>query len=470
MPVFAAIDLGASSGRVVAGRLDGGRVALEELHRFANRPVRLPDGLRWNLLALFEEALSALRGRSLDGVGVDTWGVDYALVDEHGRVLGLPFHYRDDRTDGMVARAFERVPQADQYAVTGIQTMPINTVFQLLADEGSAALAAAHAIALVPDLLAYWLSGSMANERTNASTTGLLDARTGEWAHELIARLRLPARLFGALVEPGTELGPVLAHHDFSAPVYAVASHDTAAAYAGTPVRDEHAAILSSGTWSLLGVELPAPVLGDPELTNERGVDGTIRLLKNVMGLWLEQECARAWDAPFAELHRAAQEAPADVPLFDPDDEAFLKPGDMPARIAAACGRPEMSRGETMRSIFVSLACKYRRVLERLEAASGRELRTIHVIGGGARNALLCRLTADLTGREVLAGPVEATALGNVLVQARAAGYLGSPAEMRAVAAASIRPTPFEPSIGRDEADATYGRFLDVTRLAAPTT
>jgi rhamnulokinase len=442
---FAAIDLGASSGRVVAGRLENGRLRVLELHRFPNRPVCLPDGLRWNLLHLFTEALEALRGRSFAGVGVDTWGVDYALLDGHGRVLGLPYHYRDERTEGMVERAYARVPREECYAVTGIQTMPINTVFQLLADEGSAALAEAEAIALGPDLLAYWLSGELANERTNASTTALLDARTGEWAHELIARLGLPTRPFGELVEPGTELGPVLARHDVSAPVFAVASHDTASAFAATPVRDEHAAILSSGTWSLLGLELPGPVFSDPELTNERGVDGTIRLLKNVMGLWLEQECARVWDAEYAELHRAAAECTGDVPTFDPDDERFLRGGDMPAMIAQACGR-ELTRGEIVRSIYVSLAAAYKSVLQRLEAVSGRDIRTIHVIGGGARNTLLCQLTADVTGREVLAGPVEATALGNVLVQARASGELGSLEDMRAVSAASFEPVHYEPS------------------------
>src|SRR4051812_44478045 len=443
---FAAIDLGASSGRVVAGSLADGTIALKELHRFPNRPVRLPDGLRWNLLHLFSEAVAALRGRAFAGVGVDTWGVDYALLDADGRVLGLPYHYRDDRTDGMVERAYGRVAQADCYAVTGIQTMPINTVFQLLAEEGSAALTAAEAIALVPDLLALWLSGELANERTNASTTALMDARSGEWAHALIRRLGLPTRPFGALVEPGTRLGPVLSHHGFEASVYAVAGHDTASAFVATPVRDEHAAILSSGTWSLLGVELPGPVFSDPQLTNERGVDGTIRLLKNVMGLGLEQECARVWDAGFAELHAAARAVTGTVPVFDPDDEQFLRGGDMPAMIEQACGRRDMSRGEIVRSIYLSLAYKYRLVLERLEAASGREVRTLHVIGGGAQNALLCQLTADVTGREVLAGPVEATALGNVLVQARAAGELASLADMRAVSAASLTPVHFEPS------------------------
>ncbi len=474
-PAYAAIDLGASTGRVVTGRLDGDRVVLEERHRFANRPVRLPDGVRWNLLHLFSEALQGLsRAGALRGVGVDTWGVDYALLDGRGRVLGLPFHYRDARTDGMIERAFARVPAADLYGVTGIQTLPINTVFQLLAEGDSAALGAAQRIALVPDLLAFWLSGEVANERTNASTTGLLDARSGEWATGLIERLGLSTAPFGALVEPGTTLGPLLPHHRLGdAPVHAVASHDTASAYVAAPVRDERAAILSSGTWSLLGLELPAPVLTaaarEANLTNERGVDGTTRLLKNVMGLWLEQECARVWGAGFEELHGLAAEAPEDVPLFDPDDPSLLAPDDMPAAIAAACaragGRRPADRGEVVRAIAVSLACKYRLVLERLEAVTGRDVARLHVIGGGARNALLCQLTADVTGREVLAGPVEATALGNVLVQLRAAGELGSLADMRAVADASTEPIVDEPAADRDAADATYGRFLERSGL-----
>jgi rhamnulokinase len=478
-PTFGAIDLGASSGRVVAGRLDGDRIALEELSRFPNRPVALPDGLRWNLLHLFTESLDGLRrAGSLRGIGVDAWGVDYALLDGRGRVLGLPFHYRDARTGGMIERAFARVPQRELYGVTGIQTMPINTVFQLLADVGSPALAAAEGIALVPDLLAHWLSGELSNESTCASTTGLLDAATGAWALELVARLGLPTRPFGPLVEPGTAIGPALDRHGLGGvPVHAVAGHDTASAFVAAPVRDEHAAILSSGTWSLLGLELPAPVLTEAareaNLTNERGVDGTIRLLKNVMGLWLEQECARTWALPFPALHRLADEAPADVPLFDPDDDAFLAPGDMPARIAAACRqsgqRAPRDRGETARAILVSLACKYRFVLERLEAVTGREITCIHAIGGGVRNRLLCRLTADVTRREVIVGAVEATALGNVLVQARAAGELGSLADMRAVAAASAESISHEPSPGRDQAEETYRRFLDVTGLATPT-
>jgi rhamnulokinase len=466
---FAAVDLGAESGRVVLGRLDGERVTLSVAHRFENRPVRLPDGLRWNLLALFTEALAGLRGLDapLRGVAVDTWGVDYALLDGECRVLGLPFHYRDSRTDGMIAHADGLVPAAARYEVTGIQTMPINTVFQLLADDRTAA---AERIALVPDLLAYWLSGEFANEVTNASTTGLLDARSGTWARDLVARLGLPAAPFaGEPVEAGTTLGPVLAHHEIEADVHAVASHDTASAFVAAPMRGPRAAILSSGTWSLLGLELDAPVLTDRareyNLTNERGVDGTIRLLRNVMGLWIVQECRRCWgDVSYDELHELAASARADVPLFDPDDDRFLAPGDMPERIAAACAelgqaRPE-GHGEIVRSALVSLACKYRLVVERLEHAAGVEVEVVHVIGGGARNELLCRLTADLVGRPVLAGPVEATALGNVLMQARAVGELGSLAEIRAVATASADPTVYEPA---GDADETYQRFLTVT-------
>jgi rhamnulokinase len=482
---YAAVDLGATSGRVFTGRLDGERMTLAEIHRFPNRPVLLPDGLRWNLLNLFWEMLDGLRRAGpVAGVGVDTWGVDYALLDAGGRVLGLPFHYRDERTAGMVERAFERVPAAELYATTGIQTLPINTVFQLLADEGTPALAAADRIALVPDLLAHWLCGEPANEATNASTTGLLDARTGTWARDIIRRLGLPTEIFGEPVEPGTALGPLLPRHDLGdATVYAVASHDTASAFAAAPVRDEHAAILSSGTWSLLGLELPEPVLGEAAreatLTNERGIDGTTRLLKNVMGMWLLEECRRTWAEQgqqwsYDELHRLARSVDGVVPVYDPDDEAFLRPGDMPARIAAACERggqaapPDVAT--TVRSILLSLACKYRWVIERLEAVTGREVRRIHVIGGGARNTLLCELTADICGREVLAGPIEATALGNVLVQARAAGELGSLGELRAVAAASADPVLDEPPPAREPAEATYRRFLDVTGLHTPAT
>ena len=473
-PAYAAVDLGASSGRILTGRMEGDRMALTEVLRFPNRPVRLPSGLHWDVTGLFAQALDGLRGAGpLRGIGVDTWGVDYGLLDDAGRLLGLPHHYRDGRSAPMVERAHARVPAEELYATCGIQVLPFNTVFQLLADEGTPALAAASRIALMPDLLAFWLSGELANEATAASTTGLLDARSGRWAAGLAGRLGLPARLLGEVVEPGTPLGPALAACELAgAPtVHAVGGHDTASAFAAAPACGDDAAILSSGTWSLLGLELPAPVLTpaarEANLTNERGIEGTTRLLKNVMGLWLEQECARAWGAGHAELFAAAEAAGDDVALFDPDDPSLLAPGDMPARIAALCvaggQRPPEGQGETVRSILVSLACKYRVVLELLEQVSGRAVRRIHVIGGGARVDVLCRLTADLTGREVVAGPVEATALGNVLVQARADGELASRDELRAVAVASAQPVRHEPSGDREAADATFHRFLDLT-------
>jgi rhamnulokinase len=486
--VFAAVDLGAESGRVVTGSLDGANVALEVVHRFANRPLWLPDGRHWNLPQLFAETLDGLAragaGGRLDGVGVDSWGVDYALLDGDRRMLGLPFHYRDQRvTDDVVARAHTLVPREELYARTGIQTMPINTVFQLMSERGSGAAAATEAIALVPDLINLWLCGELANEATNASTTGLLEARSRSWAIDLIARLGLPERPFtGQVLAPGRELGSVLDRHgdQRGTPVHAVASHDTASAFVGTPLEGPSEAVLSSGTWSLLGLEVREPILDDAaasfNLTNERGVEDTIRLLRNVMGLWLVQECRRAWrdagrDLDYDELHQAAREAPADVPLFDPDQPSLLRGGDMPALIAAACiaaGQPEPDGpGGVIRSILVSLACKYRLVLEQLQVVSGRRVEVVHVVGGGVRNTLLCQLTADVLGLPVLAGPEEATALGNVLVQARACGELSSLAEMRELVARSVQVGRYEPSGDRAANEEIYSRFLSVTGLAA---
>lgn len=478
-PSFAAVDFGASSGRVLTGELHDGRLWLTERARFVNQPVRLPDGLHWNLLSLFQQSLEALRSVGpLRSIGIDTWAVDYGLLDARRRLLGLPYHYRDARTDGMAAQAYARVPKADQYAIAGLQELPFNTAFQFLADDAVGALNGAEHFAMVPDLLALWFTGELTNERTNASTTGLLDARTGEWSRELISGLGLPDHLFGALVEPGELIGHTLRSHGLkSLSVHAVASHDTASAFVAAPVAGEHDAVLSSGTWSLLGLELPAPVL-TPEamaadLTNERGIDGTTRLLKNVMGLWLEQECARTWNASHAELFAAAEgvELTDELPLFDPDLPQLLQPGDMPSRIAEACvstgQKSPRSRGDVIGAILVSLACKYRYVLDLLERTSGRDIRRIHVIGGGAQVDLLCRLTADITGREVRAGAVEATATGNILVQTRAIGELDSLAEMREIAAASTAATSYVPRSGND-AGAVYQRFLDVTGLPLP--
>jgi len=483
---FAAVDLGAESGRVVRGRLDGSSVALEVVHRFANRPLWLPDGRHWNLPQLFSETLEGLARTSaagrLDGIGVDSWGVDYALLDGGRRMLGLPFHYRDERvTDEVVARVHELVPREELYGRTGIQTVAINTVFQLMSERGSGAAAASEAIALVPDLINLWLCGELANEATNASTTGLLEAIGRNWAIDLIARLGIPERPFtGEVLLPGRQLGSVLERHgdQRGTPVHAVASHDTASAFVGTPLEGPAEAVLSSGTWSLLGLEVREPILGGDatayNLTNERGFDDTVRLLRNVMGLWLVQECRRAWrdagrDLDYDALHRAAREAPAEVPLFDPDQPSLLRGGDMPALIASACTaggqREPASPGELIRSILVSLACKYRLVLEQLQLVSGRRIDVVRVVGGGVRNTLLCQLTADVLGLPVLAGPEEATALGNVLVQGRACGELSSLAEMRELVARSVQVERYEPSDARPANEDTYSRFLAVTGL-----
>lgn len=482
---FAAVDLGAESGRVIAGRVGAGSLELSEIHRFPSATVSLPDGLHWNVLSLFSEMLAGLAkathsAGALAGIGIDAWGVDYGLLDGSHRLLGIPFHYRDRRTDGMVQRAADRFPPADLYARAGIQTMPINTVFQLLAEAESPILAAAEHLAMIPDLMGLWLTGAFANEATIASTTGLLDARTGAWAQDVIAALGLPVRpLRGPVTEPGGLLGRALGEHRAiaGAPVWNVASHDTASAFIAAPISGPNAAILSSGTWSLLGVELDAPVLTPAaravNLTNERGIDGTTRLLRNVMGLWLVQECRRHWDElgvslDYAELARLATTPGADAALFDPDDPSLLAPGDMPARIAALCHaggqRVPGEPGEFMRAILVSLACKYNLVLARLRAVTGREIDTINMIGGGARGRALCQLTADMTGLPVIAGPAEASAIGNILVQARAAGEVASLREMRELVSASFETERYAPTAS-DTAAQTYERFLSCTGL-----
>ncbi len=492
---LAAVDLGAESGRVVVGGFDGETVSLDVCHRFANRPLWLPDGLHWNLPDLFSQTLHGLGAAAadgaLDGVGIDTWGCDYALLDGDRRLLGLPFSYRDERTSvPNMERAHARVGRDELYARTGIQTIPINTVYQLATEAeagGSAARVAEH-IALVPDLLGCWLTGTLANEMTIASTTGLLEAHGREWALDLVARLGLPAAPFSEeVVAPGFELGPVLERHAGEAgaasgvPVRTVGAHDTASAFAAAPVTGARSAVLSSGTWSLLGVELPEPELGPDaaafNLTNERGVCDTVRLLRNVMGLWLVQECRRVWrdqgsDRDYAALQALAARAPANGAVFDPDDESLLHGGDMPGRIAALCtasGQTAPSDdGELVRCILVSLACKYRLVCEQLEHVCERDLDTIHVVGGGARNELLCQLTADICGRDIVIGPVEATALGNVLVQAMALGELGGLDDVRRVVARSVKPRRFEPSAASPTTgNETYQRFLEATGLSA---
>jgi rhamnulokinase len=455
---LAAVDLGASSGRVMAARVGPERLDLHEVHRFPNRPVRTAGTLHWDILGLYVGVLDGLRaaGREagrLDGVGIDSWAVDYGLLDADGDLLGNPVHYRDERHATAVPGVHQVVGPDELYRINGLQHLPFNTVFQLAAARSTAQLGAAHRMLLVPDLLAYWLTGAEGAEITNASTTGLLDASTRQWAEDLVDRLRLPVELLPPLRQPGERLGElrddVLAETGLRGPVpvLAVGSHDTASAVVGVPAATDRFGYISCGTWSLVGVELDKPVLTEDSrlagFTNELGVDGTVRYLHNVMGLWLLQESQRSWaaaglTADLADLLAAAAQVPAFTAVVDADDPRFLPPGDMPARIARACTEtgqtPPQSQAETVRCILDSLALAYRRTVRRAAELSGREVEVVHLVGGGARNTLLCQLTADACGLPVMAGPVEAAALGNALVQARGLGGLsGGLGELRAL-------------------------------------
>ncbi|WP_344859315.1 rhamnulokinase family protein [Planomonospora alba] len=443
---------------------------LTEAHRFPNGPVRARGRLRWDVRALYREILHGLRRAGpVASVGVDSWAVDYGLLDASGRLLDDPVHYRDDRTAGIAERVAARVGAAELYDVSGLQVLPFNTVYQLLAEDR---LDAAAAMLLVPDLIAYWLTGEIGAEVTNASTTGLLDVRTRAWASGLIGRLGLPERIFPPLRRPGDPIGslrPETAREvGWTSRVTAVASHDTASAVAAVPADGPRFAYVSCGTWSLAGVELPAPVLTEAgraaNFTNEAGIDGTVRYLRNVMGLWLLQESLRAWPGAGLEglLEAAGRERPF-AALVDPDAPVFLPPGDMPARIAAECRRtgqePPASPPAFVRCVLESLALGHRRAIRQAAALSGREVDVVHLVGGGSRNALLCRLTADACGLPVVAGPAEATALGNVLVQARAAGLVSGLAEMRALAAGAGPLRRYEPSGDAAAWDAAEARI-----------
>ncbi|MDX8036656.1 rhamnulokinase family protein [Lentzea sp. BCCO 10_0856] len=417
MRTVAAVDLGASSGRVVRGVVDDGAVHIEEVHRFPNGPVHLRGTLHWDVPGLYREVLTGLKlAGELDSIGIDSWAVDYGLLDAGGRLLGNPVHYRDSRTDGST-------PRDGLYEINGLQFQPFNTMFQLMAEP---LLPQASQLLLIPDLLSYWLTGERGAEYTNATTTGLIDVRTGQWSPELTRDL--PAGLLPDLRHPGDSAGTYN-----GVPVTAVGSHDTASAVVAVPAETDRFAYISCGTWSLVGVELSKPVLS-PEskaanFTNEGGVDGTIRYLRNVMGLWLLQECLRCWDAELEPLLREARQAEGSV--FDPNDPVFLPPGDMPARIQQACGRV-MTRAEVVRSVLDSLALAHRDAVNDAQRLSGKEVEVVHIVGGGSHNELLCQLTADACGLPVVAGPAEATALGNVLVQARAVGAAhGTLADLR---------------------------------------
>ena len=486
---FLAFDLGAESGRGVLGRFDGERIELEELHRFPNGGVRVLDSLHWDALRLWSEMKNALslcarRREDLKAIGVDTWGVDFALVGKDNSLLGLPYHYRDSRTDGMLEIAFDHLPREEIFQRSGAQFMQINTLYQLLsmAIAESPLLKIADTLLMIPDLLNFWLTGRKVCEFTNATTTQFHDPRQGCWSREICSALGLPYHLLPEIVQPGTRLGNLLPGVCDETglgetPVIAPGTHDTASAVAAVPARAENWAYISSGTWSLMGIEVNDPIISDQVLrlnfTNEGGVADTFRFLKNIMGLWLLQECRRTWarrgrDMSYDQLMQLAADAEPFRSLIDPDDETFLSAGDMPSRILNYCNRTEQAsprdEGEIVRCILESLALKYRWVSEKLELVGGKSIDVIHIVGGGAQNRLLCQFTANATGAQVVAGPTEATAVGNIMVQALATGLIDSISEAREIIGRSFEVTTYEPR-DPERWDSAYERFLVTTGL-----
>jgi len=485
-----ALDLGAESGRAILGRFDGARVTLEEIHRFANAGVRVNNALHWDTARLWREIKHALARapRDVASIGLDTWGVDFGLLDQNDQLITTPFHYRDARTDGMMDAAIQIIARQEIFEQTGIQFMPINTLYQLFAmrHTNAPALDAAQTLLMMPDLFNFWLTGRKASEFTIATTSQCYDPRAQRWATPLLERLQIPTRIFPEIISPATDLGSLarsvvdeVGLRD--ARVIAPACHDTAAAVAAVPFEKETRFLgesgflgvyLSSGTWSLMGVETRAPIITPAALTNnftnEGGVAGTFRFLKNIMGLWLLQECRRAWTRAgetfsYDDLTRLAAIAPRFVALIDPDDARFLHPENMPVQIQTYCTETRQStprtHGEIARCILEGLALKYRWTLERIEEMTGQRAHAIHIVGGGAQNKMLCQFTADATARPVIAGPIEATANGNVLMQALALGEIASLADARQVVRASFPLVTYEP---RETApwDDAYARFL----------
>jgi rhamnulokinase len=492
MATMVAVDLGAQSGRVALGRFDGERLSVVEVHRFPNRPVRVHESLYWDVLRLYDgvlEGLAAAAGAAeVDSVGIDTWGVDFGLLDRAGRLVQNPVHHRDRRTEGAMERVFERVPARELYERTGIQLMPINTLFQLEAMVAAEdpALDAAETLLLVPDLLHYWLCGLAACEFTNATTSQCYDPRAQAWAFDLLERLGIPPRLFPDVVRPAAVLGDLREEVAEEtrlrrAVVVAPATHDTASAVVSVPFLRPGAAYVSAGTWSLVGLELAEPLIDGrtfaANLTNEGGFGGTYRLLRNVTGLWLLHECRRAWaldghEWSFDELVAMAESAPPLRSVVDPDDPSFAAPGDLPERIRAFCVRtgqePPETPGQIVRCALESIALGHARAVELLRRAAGAEPPELHVVGGGARNRLLCQWTADATGLPVLAGPEEATVIGNLAVQAIALGELASLDEARRVVRTSFPLTLYEPRAG-DAWDDARARFAGLATQEALT-
>lgn len=492
---YLAFDLGAESGRAIFGQIEDDALRLTEVHRFANTPVLVPTApgqqtLHWDVLGLWHEIKSGLstalaRHGQMSSLGLDTWGVDFGLLDRNGALLANPVHYRDSRTDGMMEAAFQIVPKAEIFAQTGIQFMQLNSLYQLLSlvQNQSPLLEVADTFLTMPDLFNYWLTGRKVAEFTNATTTQCYNPLQRNWAYPMLEKLGIPTTLFPEVVQPGSVLGSLrsdvaaeLGVNEMS--VVAPACHDTGSAVAAVPADGADFVWISSGTWSILGVEVKEAVVNAQalsyNLTNEGGVNGSYRLCKNVMGMWPIQESLRIWHREghsysYADLAPLAQGAEALRFVIDPDHDDFLKPGDMPARIRAYCrrtgqGEPE-NHAEIVRCVLESLALKYRLVLESLESLLGRQLHSIHIVGGGSQNALLNQFTADATGKPVIAGPVEATATGNILVQALALGDLASLQEGRNLVRRTTRLDQYEP-VRKAQWDQAFGRFTEIINAA----
>jgi rhamnulokinase len=485
---YLAVDLGAESGRVMVGKVGDGKLALVEVHRFSNGPIDKGGSLRWDFDALLgniktglAKAVKACEGE-VAAIGVDTWGVDYGLVDENGKLVGLPYCYRDSRNEGKMEKAAEIMGRREIYESSGIQFMPFNTVYQFMADKevNAEGVAKAAKAILIPDLVSYMLCGEVYTEYTIGSTTGLMDMRTGKWSEAIFEKLGLDMGLMPEVRQPCSVAGKLNGElaAEFGCgevPVVAVGAHDTASAVAAVPAVDDRKwAYLSSGTWSLMGVEVDEPVINDAtyeySFTNEGGVCGTIRLLKNIMGLWLVQQCRKQWmrdgeEFDYGQLADMASKAEPFKAVINTNDVRFLSPGDMPLRINEQLREngyePVEDKGQMIRIVLESLAFNYRWVVEKLEEITGEELEVIHIVGGGIKNKLLCQLTADAAGREVVAGPAEATASGNVLAQAMATGQVESLSEARKMVGDSFDMFRYEPHT-LEMAGEFYEKFLDI--------
>ncbi|MGC6424484.1 MAG: rhamnulokinase [Lentimonas sp.] len=485
--VYLAVDLGAGSGRVLAGEFDGTRIELHELNRFDNIPVKLPSGWHWNITALYESILTGLKkaaeiyGDSTISIGIDTWGVDYGLFDKSGRLLGLPYQYRDNRTDGTMEIAFKKASKSSIYESTGIQFMFFNTLYQLIAEleTQSPALELAEDLLFIPDLLGYWLTGNKTQERSFASTTQLYNPRTKDWDYNLIEKLGIPKRLFKKISDPGDVLGDITESviektglHKVK--VITVAGHDTASAVAAVPSQSPTPAFLSSGTWSLMGLELPEPVINqqsfDDAFTNEIGVNNTVRFLKNICGLWLIQESKRDWlikgeDVPYGKMASLAiNEAPFRS-LIDPDDPRFIEAGRMPEKIQSFCrdtgqAVPE-TKGQIIRCIYESLALRYASVWEKMIQYTDHAPKTLHIVGGGCQDKLLNQFAANAIGVRVAACPVEATSLGNILAQMLADESIKSLSEGRTIILNSSLVETFDP-IDSENWDEAKSKFATI--------